>query len=86
MPAHHLSGFWNGDIDFDGAITTNDYYYINYARANQTPGSPLGGLDTGLLPSGGSTSAVPEPASSFFFLGSSVLLLLRGRSRVSKSL
>jgi hypothetical protein len=53
--AQQLSGYWNGDLDFNGRINADDFFVIDRAFSSDS-NSPTGAL----FPA---SAAVPEPAA-----------------------
>jgi hypothetical protein len=68
-----MTGWQNGDFDYDGEITFLDYGFINFVYATLHPES--GGVS-------GAASAVPEPGTLVLLLfGAAGLRIRRWRGR-----
>jgi hypothetical protein len=73
-----LTGWSNGDFNYDGKISIDDYITVIDANiGNQGPAFPTGGGVSGL-------SAVPEPAGGLLFTALGVSLC-RGMPRRRRS-
>jgi autotransporter-associated beta strand protein len=74
-----LTGWFNGDFNYDGVINGSDYTLID--NAFNTQGASLAAaVATAEIANGGTTSAVPEPATlGLFGIGAAGLLGRRSR-------
>ena len=70
------TGWINGDFDYDGAVTTNDYFLIDNAFLGQTGQLVPAGAGSVAL---SGVTAVPEPASLGVLGGVAAGLLARRR-------